>query len=197
MSTYPLQTSNLKKQAMSYALIWAFIDIVLFLLVYYVKPDLMASFTYSIISFVIKLGLVIYFSLELRKKIGGYWSFREALTGIFIMFLVSGLITYVFTILFSKVIEPDFTATMVALSERSTSSTLEKLGMDQSAIDKAMVDVKSKLEAQFNPGFKEVAITFGTMVISYFIGALIFAAIFKKTRPVVPGVSGGTEDTTI
>ncbi len=193
MEQVTLQPINLKKEALQFGLIWAFIDIVIFLVTYYVKPEAMTSMYYGGISYLIKIGLVIFFSLELRKKMGGYWTFKEALSAIFIMFVSSGLITYIFTTIFAKWIEPDYSRTMITLTEQSTLKMFESMGMDQDTIDKSTTDLREKLEAQFNPGIKEAFTTFGIMVIFNFVGALIFAAIFKKNKPVMP-VFSSAED---
>lgn len=179
------ETPNLRKAAVVNGLIWAFIDVVLFLIIYYVKPELMGSFAWGGLRFVIGLGLAIYFSLDLRKKAGGYWSFKEALSYIFTMFIVSALVVYFFTIIFGKYIEPQYVATMKEITTTNTAQMLEKLGMSQEEIDKALAQANVKMEEQFNPGIKNVLFSVGIMVLMYFIGALIFAAIFKKERPYV------------
>ena len=76
---------NAKKIAFINGLIWAVINIFILLAVYYAMPNLLGNMAFAVVTFVISLGLAIYFVLDLRKKIGGYWSFREALSNIFIM----------------------------------------------------------------------------------------------------------------
>ena len=79
---------NIRKSAATNGLIWAFINIVIFLLTYYAAPQLLGNMSYGILIFLISIGLAVYFVLDLRKKIGGYWSFREALSSIFVLFFV-------------------------------------------------------------------------------------------------------------
>jgi len=178
-----LQLPNaLKKEAAKNGVFWAIINIAIFLVVFYVKPDLMGSFVYLLIQFFIGIGLAVYFCLELRKKAGGYLSFREALSNIFIMFIVQALIVFFFTILFGK-IEPSYISKMKSITANSTTTMMEKMGMDQEKIDEALAKNEAAMEKQFNPGVKEVIMGVGTVAIMYFIGALIFAAIFKKDRP--------------
>lgn len=89
----PSGDANIKKSAISNALIWAVINIVIFLLVYYASPTSLANPGFGIVFIGIGIGLAVYFTLDLRKKIGGYWSFREALTNIFLMFFVQVVIS--------------------------------------------------------------------------------------------------------
>lgn len=175
---------NLKKEALRFGLIWAGIDVVLFLLTYYVKPDMMGSIPYAVVGFLIKIGLAIYFSLELRKAAGGFWTFKEALSAIFVMFIVSTVLMQIFSVLFAH-IEPSYVSKMTEISEKSTIAMLEKMGSSQDVIDAASKELHTKLEKQFNPGFKEIFTNLGIAIITNFIGALIFGAIFKKDRPFI------------
>lgn len=193
METTVQSTPSPKKPALINALTWAVINIVIFLVVYYVKPDLMGSFAYAAIQIIIGIGLAVYFCADIRKKTGGYWSFKEALSSIFLMFFVQALIVFFFTILFAKYIEPGYVAKMKEIVSATTTQLLEKMGMDQDKIDAALAESEAKLEKQFNPGFKEALISIATMAVMYFIGALIFAAIFKKDKPIFTPESNSRE----
>ncbi len=181
--------TNPKKPALINALIWAAINIAIFLLVYYTKPGLIGSYWYGGISLVIALGLASYFCMDIRKKIGGYWPFKEALSSIFIMFFTQALILFFFTTIFGKFIEPSYPVKMKEIVMKSTQAMMEKTSLDQDKIDEIMAEVEGGLEKQFNPGFKEIFKTVATSAIMYFIGALIFAAIFKKERPMFASVT--------
>ena len=79
---------NARKVAVNNAVIWAVINSIIFLLVYYASPTWMANPAFGFITLAIGIGLAVYFTIDLRRKIGGYWSFREALGNIFLMFFV-------------------------------------------------------------------------------------------------------------
>ena len=180
-----LQTNeDPQKQALSYGLIWAAINIAIFLVVYYVNPDLMGSFVFMGISIVVGIGLAVYFCIELRKYTGGYWSFKQALGAIFLMFFVQAIIVFFFTIVFAKYIEPEYAVKMQEISTNTATQMFEKMGTDQETIDKAIVEMESSFETQFNPGFIDILKSVIYIALGYFIGALIFAAIFKKEQPV-------------
>ncbi|MGB4776205.1 MAG: DUF4199 domain-containing protein [Daejeonella sp.] len=174
---------NPKKLALTNALIWAIINIALFLVVYYVKPDLMASFGFAGISILVGLGLAVYFCIDMRKKLGGFWSFSTALSSIFIMFFTQAIIVLFFTTIFGKFIEPTYPEKMKEIATAISQQLIEKMGLDQDQIDKAMADSEVRIDKQFNPGIKEILISVVTIAIMYFISALIFAAIFKKEKP--------------
>jgi hypothetical protein len=177
-------TVDPKKAAFTNGLIWAAINIAIFLVVYYVKPDLMGSFAFMGLSIVIGIGLAVYFCMDLRKQVGGYWTFKQALSAIFLMFFTQALLVFFFTIIFGKFIEPDYAVKMKEISENTATQMFEKMSADQETIDKAMVEMEKSWDSQFNPGLTDILKSLAFIAIGYFIGALIFAAIFKKEQPV-------------
>lgn len=174
---------NLKSEALKNGAIWGAISIVIFLITWYVMPDLMASFIYAGITIVIGLALAVFFCIDLRKKAGGYWSFSEALWNIFVMFITSALIVFVFTIVFGKYIDPTYPTKMKDMAVANMEKMMESMGADKDGIQEAMNSSNEKFEKQFNPTFSQAVVQFGLSAIFYFIGALIFAAIFKKNNP--------------
>jgi hypothetical protein len=176
-------TVNLKTEALKNGVIWGVISIVIFLITWYVMPDLMASYLYAGITAVIGIALAVFFCIDMRKKAGGYWSFSEALWNIFVMFLVSVLIVYTFTILFGKYVDTTYPVKMKEITMEKTADTMKSLGMDDDALAKAMTDTSERLDKQFTPTFMQAIVGFGIASVFYFIGALIFAAIFKRKNP--------------
>src|SRR5690606_21668718 len=169
---------NAKKIAVTNALIWAVINIILFLLVYYASPTSMANPVFGIITIAIGIGLAIYFTLDFRKKIGGYWSFREALGNIFLMFFVQVLVYTVFTTAFAKWIEPEYANMMREATLNATTKMAETFSSDQETIDTMIEEAEKRIEKQINPGLMDFVQGIAITAIFYFIGALIFAAIF-------------------
>jgi len=184
---------NAKKIAVTNALIWAAINIIIFLLIYYAAPSLMGNFAYGLIQLAIGIGLAIYFTVDLRKKIGGYWSFREALAHIFIMFIVQVVVVTLFTTAFAKWLEPSYADTMREITLNATTRMAETLTSDQDQVDKIIEEAEKNIEKQINPGFTDVIQGLAIAAIFYFIGALIFAAIFKRERPVFRTVGDDEE----
>jgi len=176
--------ANAKRIAVNNALIWAVINIIIFLLVYYAAPSLLGNFAWGFIQIAIGIGLAIYFTLDLRKKIGGYWSFKEALGHIFLMFIVQVVVVTLFTTAFAKWIEPSYADTMREITLNATTKVAETFSSDQEVIDKMIEEAEKNIEKQVNPGFMDVVQGLAIAAIFYFIGALIFAAIFKRNPPV-------------
>lgn len=183
-------TVNAKKAALQNGLIWAAISIFIFLATYYAMPNLFGNFSFGIVSFLISLGLGIYFVLDLRKKVGGYWSFKEALSNIFIMFLVQYLTYTLFVMAYGKWIEPAYIDHMREVSLNTTVEMAERFGGgNQETIDQMIAEAEKSIEKSLNPSLTDFLQSTGIAIILYFVGALIFAAIFKRERPVFAPVS--------
>lgn len=177
-------TVNLKQEALKNGAIWGGINIVLFLVVWYAMPTLMSSYWYAGISIVIGATLASFFCIDLRKKAGGYWSFSEALWLIVGMFLMNMTINILFTtLLFGKVIDKTYPVKMKEISMESTEKMMKSMGMDDATLQETMAKTEDKLDKQFNPSFGEFVFQYGIAATMYFVFALIFAAIFKKSNP--------------
>lgn len=176
-------TTNLKQEALKNGAIWGVINLVIFLVSWYMMPNLMSSYAYSGLLMVVGIALAVFFCLEMRKKAGGYWTFSEALGNIFVMFLMSMAIMYIFNILFGKFIDPSYPTTMKELVMTKTEETMKSFGLDEAAMAKALEDASANIDKQFTPTFSQAVVGFGISAVFYFIGALIFAAIFKKSNP--------------
>ncbi|MBY0543724.1 MAG: DUF4199 domain-containing protein [Sphingobacteriaceae bacterium] len=183
------QTFNLKTEALKNGAIWGGINLFIFLVTWYIMPSLMSSYWYAGLSAVIGIALAVFFCLDLRKKAGGYWSFGEALWPIFAMFLTSMAIVFLFTVVFGKFIDPTYPVKMKELSMATTEKMMNSMGMSDDALDAAMAKAAENADKQFTPTFGQAVQGFGIAAIMYFIGALIFALIFKKTNPNPWGLS--------
>jgi len=175
-------TSN--KLAINNGLFIGGISAVLNILIYYIYPQMMGNTLYGIFMMFIAMGLYIFFTIDLRKKIGGFWSFKEALKGIFLMSFIAGLLSTFVNFVFYKFIEPGAFEQISGIIIENLSVTYEKLGMDQDTIDKTIEKVLESMKSQFNPSFEDLLKTLGIGVLIQFIMSLIFAAIFKKEQPI-------------
>jgi hypothetical protein len=175
-------TSN--KLAINNGLFIGGISAVLNILIYYIYPQMMGNTIYGIFMMLIASGLYIFFTIDLRKKIGGFWSFKEALKGIFLMSFIAGLLSTFVNFVFYKFIEPGAFEQISGIITENLTVTYEKLGMDQATIDNTIEKVLESMKSQFNPSFVDLLKTLGIGVLIQFIMSLIFAAIFKKEQPI-------------
>ena len=89
MDATTLNASEVKKKAIINGVILGIISLVLSIISLYfltsAKSLILSSVVNVIINYVIFLAAAIYFILQLRKAIGGYWDFTTALKNIFII----------------------------------------------------------------------------------------------------------------
>lgn len=175
---------NLNKLAVKNGLILGLIGFVITILTYYMAPAQLGSPMYGIAMMVVTLILYIIFTLDLRKKIGGYWSFKDALRGIFLMAFISGIVGLAANYVFYNLIEPNAYEKISGFVSQGLSETYEKLGMNQEQIDETMEKMQESLKSQYNPTLGDLFKSLGLAILLEFVMSLIFAAIFKKNPPV-------------
>ena len=173
-----------KSLAFKYGLIWAAINIIILLLIYYAAPQLIGTWKQSTVQMIVGIGLAIYFTLEIRKQIGGFWSYREAISTIFVLFITPSIIVFFFSLAFGKWIEPRYNDIISEATLNATTELMERMSSDQDMIDKTIAETEVALEKQLNPSFFDMFKSIGFSVLIYFIFSLIWAAIFKRDRPV-------------
>ena len=188
-----LSLQNLNKAAINNGLIIGILSAILGIITYYVAPALFGSIWFGIGNMVFLLLVYIYFTIDLRKKIGGFWSFRQALKGIFLMAFIAGLLLSVFNYVFYKFIEPGAFANISTYVEDGARATFESMGMDDEQIDGAVAKQIEGMKAQFDPTPMDVLKNFGIGILVEFVLSLIFAAIFKKEIPIFAPVDDEEE----
>jgi hypothetical protein len=178
----------IKKNGAISGLIYGAIVLVLGIFNFYFMTSIATSFWPMVlgpivISMLIPVALAIVFISDLRKKIGGYWNFKQAVSGIFIMFFVSYLLSFSGNLLFNKVVEPNSIDKLKTSMATATTQMMEKSNVSQEKIDDALAKQEKSFDEQKDQSavkiFKGVAIA----VIVCFVFALIFAAFFKKEKP--------------
>lgn len=134
-----------------------------------------------VFTFVIPVIMVSLLCFYFRKKVGNFWTFKQATTGIFIMFLTAYAIQIIGRdLIFAKLIEPDMVKkTQVAFINAST-SLKSRAGADQKQIDQNIAEIKKGFNEQSNVTTAKFIQGLTISVIFIFVFALIFAALFKK-----------------
>ncbi|TWI97670.1 uncharacterized protein DUF4199 [Mucilaginibacter frigoritolerans] len=136
-------------------------------------------------SLFIPIVITVFLCFNGRKKIGGYWTFKQATTGIFIMFLTAYIIQFISKdMVFDKVIEPNsIVKTQLAAINAKTTISKQK-GEDQKSIDKDLAEMKKDFALQKNSTVGSVIQGFVISILFVFLFALIFGSLFKKDPPV-------------
>jgi len=178
---------NLKPEAAKSGLILGLITLVLGVISAYVlvkATSMWAIFLVPIgIGFIIPVILAVFLSIDLRKKIGGYWNLRQATSGIFIMFLASYIISTGGNFVFTKLIEPTMSSQIQSSVTNATSSMMRGQGVDEAAIEKNEAKMAEQFAQKESGTIKQTIQGHLIAVIIIFVVALLFGAIFKKSPP--------------
>jgi hypothetical protein len=140
-----------------------------------------------IFSFALPIIVVLIFCFYGRKKIGGYWTFKQATTGIFIMFCCAYVVQTVGRdLIFARVIEPHMVDKTEKAYLAASAIIRAQPGTNQKQLDANQAEVKKNFDEQKNltVGMFIQGVLFS--IIFIFVLALIFGALFKREAPVYP-----------
>ncbi|MEB0260403.1 MULTISPECIES: DUF4199 domain-containing protein [unclassified Mucilaginibacter] len=176
---------SIKKNAVPVGLILGVIVTVISILSFYVMTSttsiILISAAPIVLSVIIPIILAVIYSKQLRTKIGGFWNFRQATSGIFIMLLISFAVQFVVRdMVFAKVIEPDMVSKMEVSMTTAVSQMLEKSKASQEAIDKQIDKIQKSFDEQKTPTIGKQVQAVAITIIFLFVLALILAAFLKK-----------------
>lgn len=142
---------------------------------------LAASFGLGIL---VPLLLVVLFVYKLRQSIGGYWKFRDAVTGIFFLLLASYIVlTIGRDVIFAHVIEPDMLHKTELAMIRSTTAALQHQKATPAQIDAKIADTKKQFDISKNETTGSIIQGVIFTILFLFLLAVVFAAIFRREPP--------------
>ena len=144
------QQTTIVSDALKMGLYVGVASVIMTLLFYLIDPSLFAKWWLNLIILVIVVVAVVIMGKNYRMSIGGYMSFGEAFKHGFIIFLVSGFISGVFTILLFQVIDSELKNVVSDAAIEQTSEMLEKFGMDEDQIEEALIETESSMEESFS-----------------------------------------------
>lgn len=137
-----------------------------------------APFVFSVL---LPIGAVVLLIINLRKKVGGFWSMRQAASGIFIMFFTAFVLQFIVRdMLFAKVIEPNMVQKTQTAMTKAVSTYLTANKAKPEEVKKKMEDINQQFVAQKDVTIGRQITGFGISIIFMFVLAVIFAAFFKR-----------------
>jgi hypothetical protein len=151
-------------------------------LVYSLNAKLLVSIGLGVGLIALNGAVLIWALIRARKAQGGYASFRSLFS--VYMGIAVGLVvlTTAFNYTLYTWIDPTLSEQVMAWSQEKTVAMMESMGTPDEEIDKAMAKMES-MEGQnlFTPG--RMALSFFSSLLVQAVLAAIFAAIFKKNKP--------------
>lgn len=151
-------------------------------LVYALNTQLLVSLWLGLGLIALNGGVFIWALVQTRKAAGGYAEFRD-LWGVWLgAALGLVLVTTAFNALLYKVIDPTLSEQVQVMAQEKAVEMMESMGTPQEDVDKALARMEQqKGEDPFSP-LRLLMSFFGSLLAHVVLGA-IFAAIFKKNKP--------------
>lgn len=187
---------DIKIKAIINGVILGIISFVLSIISLYFSRTADSIYTSTIINFVVNYGIfvavAVIFVLQLRKAIGGYWSFSIALKNIFIMLALTATIGLVGINLFNMAY-PTLQIEAIENTQNLTIEMMEETNTPDEQIDTVLEMLDQQKEALGSLSFGQVFKGLFVSLLLYFVLALILAAIFKKDKPVFLKANAGDQ----
>jgi len=124
-----------------------------------------------------------YFSLDSRKKIGGFWTFKQATTGIFIMLCVAYIVySLCVGLLFNKVIEPhNIQKTEAAIISKKT-AIMKQDGVAPKNIEAAIADTKKDFGEDKPASALYIVFQNAMAILFLFVFAILCASVIRNAE---------------
>ena len=177
----------IKKQGLINGVLLGIIVTILSIFSFYYLTEMVTSTPLIVIGYFVLLpiifpiGFAAFFIIRLRTKVGGYWNFKQAVRGIFIVFLSAYVIQFLGKdILFARVIEPDIVEKTEKVLINDAVADFKRKKVSQKDIDQKVKEIRTGLGPQKYITIAQQVQGFGINIIFLFVLALIFAAFFKR-----------------
>jgi hypothetical protein len=128
--------------------------------------------------------IIVFLCFKLRAAIGGYWTFKQATTGIFIMFLSAYFIYLAgMNLVFYKFVEPDYLHKAQVAATNVQTRYMKEKGADQKSIDAKIAETTTEIKQQKDATFGDAVRSVLMYILFIFVFSLLFASLFKKNPP--------------
>jgi len=117
---------------------------------------------------------------RLRKKNGGYLSFKEAMQFTFLSYVIAAILIAIGTYILYNLIDKDLTEKSFALGIEKTRGVMERLGASDDEIEKTLGRMENE---KTETGFKTILLGTGLGLIWDFVKSLLITLIIRKEKP--------------
>ncbi|SHM10906.1 DUF4199 domain-containing protein [Mucilaginibacter sp. OK098] len=183
--TDQVQDSSMTNFSIKHGLLIGLVSIVLSIVFYIIDPLMQfTNYWISIIILVLVITLLVVLGLDVRKKIGGYWSFGQAFKSIFIMGIILSLFSVAYNFVLFKFVDPQLPVKANSAILESLTARLNSSNVSQDKIDEYTKSFQNgEFIAKLQPTLINEIKAFGYGLILYVVLSLIIAACIKKKAP--------------
>ncbi|HEY9178487.1 MAG TPA: DUF4199 domain-containing protein [Flavipsychrobacter sp.] len=132
---------------------------------------------FGVFSFVLMMILLAVMGLQQRKAMGGFITFKEAFSGIFVSILIIVIMSQVYSAIYTNWIDPEYYEKTLEMSQ----NMVIQIGGDEEAADAALARAEEQIEKQRSVS----GVLMGAMfqIILYSLFGFIIAAVVKRKKP--------------
>jgi len=183
--TDPIENDSIDNLSLKHGLLLGFIAIVLALVFYIIDPLLQYTNVWlGLLSLIIIITMMVILGLDIRKKIGGYWTFGQAFKSMFIMAVCITVMANAYNFVLLKFVNPDLPTKANAVMLEKVTASLTESNVDQGKIDEYTKTFRNgEFIAKLQPTLKNEAIALCIGILLYGIIGLIIAASIKRRAP--------------
>tara|TARA_R110002072_G_scaffold125944_4_gene262661 strand:+ start:5103 stop:5633 length:531 start_codon:yes stop_codon:yes gene_type:complete len=171
-----IQKASVKKIALPYGAVLGLVTVLLSVVVYVMDLTYEQPWWQGALGFIAMVVCILLGIKAFKKDNSGFLSLGEAIKVGLAISIIAGLFGVIYTLIFSSVIEPDFTTNMLAATEANMLEQNPNMTQDQ--IDMAM----GISETMMSPGII-AAISIVMTLFFGFIISLITGLVLKQNRP--------------
>lgn len=175
-----------KKKSVKLGVILGIISLLLGIIVLFVTRDIQSFIVLTSLSFgvntVLYMLVAFYFSYRLRSNNGGKWNFSVALKSVFLMLLISTLISVFGTMLYVHIINPSLQEEVVRNTINVTIEFMENSGAPDDIIDARVANLEDHMDTigqlKFSDAFRGITVS----ILVQFIFSLLLAAVTRNEK---------------
>lgn len=132
---------------------------------------------FGILSFVLTMLLFTAMAFQQRKAMGGYITFKEAFSAIFVSILIFVVVSNVYTAIYTNWIDPEYYERSLEMSQKM----VVQIGADEEASELAAAKAEEQMEKQKSLSGQLMGGL--RSIILYSLFGFIIAAIVKRNKP--------------
>ena len=116
----------------------------------------------------------------LRKKNGGYLSFKQAMQFTFMSYVIAAILIAIGTYILFNLIDKDLTEKAFLLGMEKTRGLMERFGASDEEIERTLERMENE---KTETGFKTILLGTGLGLIWDFVKSLLISLIIRKEKP--------------
>lgn len=172
---------NLSSYFLKNGSIIGFLQVLLYLLMYFFDPTLFASMWVGPLVLLLVVVHSVLMTTRWRKMHNGFISFKEGFLITFMVLMVRAFIATLFTILLFNVIDPGLEQTVVESLIRNITEIMQSYSLPEHEIEKAIAGIESQ-QGQFSVKSQILGFLYSNLIAGAF--ASIVALIARRDKPI-------------